>query len=148
MLIQVTIREVSFMNKLAVLLLGLILVLPMSACNRNNNGAPDANPPASSPAASPGAPAASPSGSPVGSPGASPSGSVDAQAIYKQNCIACHAADLRGGVGPNLQKVGARMSADQIAAKITAGGGGMTAFKGVLTDAQIHSLADWLSTHK
>jgi cytochrome c551 len=140
------------MNKLAVVLLGLILVLSMSACNRNNNGAPDANPPASSPAASPGAPAASPggspSGSPVGSPGASPSGSVDAQAIYKQNCIACHAADLRGGVGPNLQKVGARMSADQIAAKITAGGGGMTPFKGVLTDAQIHTLANWLSTQK
>jgi cytochrome c551 len=146
------------MNKLVAVLLGLTLVLSMSACNRNNNGAPDANPPAASPGGSPGgspsAPAASPGGSPPGSPAGSPAaspgtgGAAAAQALYKQNCIACHAADLRGGVGPNLQKVGARMTAEQIAARINAGGGGMTAFKGVLTDAQIHTLADWLSTKK
>jgi cytochrome c551 len=134
------------MHKIVVALLALTLVLSVSACNRNNNGAPDDTPPAGSPGGSPGA---SPGGSPAASPGASPTGgTADAQALYKQQCIACHAADMSGGVGPNLQHVGARMSAADIAGKISNGGGGMTAFKGVLTDAQIQALGNWLSSQK
>ncbi|WP_123041964.1 c-type cytochrome [Cohnella candidum] len=129
-------------NKVVAVFLVFALVLAISACQRNNNGAPDqtpAAPPAGSPAASPASPAASPSGA---------AGNVNAEAVFKQNCIACHGADLHGGVGPNLTAVGSRLSSDAIAAKISAGGGGMTAFKGVLSDAEIHALADWLAAKK
>ena len=125
-------------NKVGIALLAAMLVLAVSACQRNNNGAPDqANPPAASPTGTTTTPA--------------PGGTVaaaDAEALYRSKCVACHAADLHGGVGPNLQDVGARMSPDDIAAKIAAGGGGMTAFKGILTDDEIRSLTDWLATKK
>lgn len=125
------------MKKIAIGLLAGMLVLFSGACQRNNNGAPDNT--------------AAPPASPTGTSAASPTGTVttaNAEAVYKKQCIACHAADLHGGVGPNLQDVGARMSADDIANKIAVGGGGMNAFKGVLTDDEIHALADWLSTKK
>jgi cytochrome c551 len=40
------------------------------------------------------------------------------------------------------------MAASDIALKIRNGGGGMTAFKGVLTDDQIQAVANWLSSKK
>jgi len=136
-------------NKLGIALLAAMLALAVSACQRNNNGAPDqANPPAESPTGTATAPAASPTGT-AATP--APGGTVaaaDAEALYKSKCLACHAADLHGGVGPGLQDVGARMSTDDIAAKIAAGGGGMTAFKGILTDDEIRVLADWLAAKK
>ena len=78
-------------------------------------------------------------------------GTVDAAAaeeIYKNSCIGCHAADLGGGVGPNLQKVGSEMTADQIHDKIAKGGGGMPAFKGQLSDDEITALTNWLAAKK
>ncbi|REK71144.1 c-type cytochrome [Paenibacillus paeoniae] len=78
-------------------------------------------------------------------------GTVDAaaaEAIYKQNCIGCHAVDLSGGVGPNLQKVGAKLSADQIKATITNGRGGMPAYKDQLSSADIDTLSNWLASMK
>ncbi|GGD54109.1 c-type cytochrome [Paenibacillus nasutitermitis] len=71
-----------------------------------------------------------------------------AEAVYKQQCISCHAADLAGAVGPNLQKVGARLDAEQISTRIQNGGGGMPAYKGNLTDDEIGALAEWLAAHK
>jgi cytochrome c551 len=138
----------SMKKKIGITVLSFAVILAAGACQRNNNGAPDNT---TSPSAAPGGTASAPAGSPSGSQAASPSGpasSVNAEAVYQQQCIACHAADLHGGVGPNLQNVGSRMSADNIAAKISAGGGGMTAFKGVLTDPEIHALADWLAAKK
>ncbi|MFD0711951.1 c-type cytochrome [Paenibacillus sp. GCM10027626] len=73
---------------------------------------------------------------------------INAEAIYKQNCIGCHAADLSGGVGPNLQKVGSRLTAEQIGVKITDGGSGMPAFKQSLDADQINALTQWLADHK
>ena len=73
---------------------------------------------------------------------------IDAQAVFKQNCISCHGDQLQGGVGPNLQKVGAAMTADQIAAKIGSGGGGMPPFKGQLKDDEIAALSNWLAAKK
>lgn len=74
----------------------------------------------------------------------------DIQEIYKQNCVSCHGAELEGRVGgnSNLQQVGARKSHEEIANMIINGGGGMRAFKGVLSDEQITGLADWLVTLK
>lgn len=136
-------------NKVGIALLAAMLVLAVSACQRNNNGAPDqANPPAASPTGTTTAPAASPPGTTTTPAPGGTVAAADAEALYKSKCVACHAADLHGGVGPNLQDVGARMSPDDIAAKIAAGGGGMTAFKGILTDDEIRSLTDWLATKK
>ncbi|UUZ86586.1 cytochrome c [Paenibacillus sp. P26] len=75
-------------------------------------------------------------------------GNPDAAAIYKQQCLSCHAADLSGKVGPNLQKVGAKLTKEQIAGKIEAGGGGMPAFKSLLNGQQIDTLASWLADKK
>lgn len=78
-------------------------------------------------------------------------GTVDAaaaEAVYQANCISCHATDLTGGVGPNIQKVGAKLSVEDITKRIDEGGGGMPAFKGTLTDADIANLAGWLGSMK
>ena len=71
-----------------------------------------------------------------------------AEATYKAQCVGCHAADMSGGVGPNLQKVGAKLTAEQISTQIHNGGGGMPAYKGTLTEDQITALTDWLAAKK
>lgn len=71
-----------------------------------------------------------------------------AEAIYKKNCIGCHAVDLAGGVGPNLQKVGAKISVDEIKAKIANGAGGMPAYKDQLSEVEIDALSNWLAAMK
>ncbi|WII36956.1 c-type cytochrome [Paenibacillus thiaminolyticus] len=77
-----------------------------------------------------------------------PAATVDAAAVYKQNCLVCHGANLEGQVGPNLQKVGATRTPEEISTVIHNGGNGMTAFKGVLSEDEISALVDWLSAHK
>ncbi|SFB53932.1 cytochrome c551 [Cohnella sp. OV330] len=111
-----------------------LLAMTTAACGKNNNNNASTTPPSSE------APA-----SPSGTTTASGEG---AETIYKAQCIACHAADLSGGVGPNLTDVGARLSTDEISTRIHNGGGGMPAFKGTLTDDQINTLVNWLSTKK
>lgn len=71
-------------------------------------------------------------------------------ALYKAECLSCHGNDLQGRVGPNtnLEKVGSRMSVDEIAAQIEQGEGVMPAFADQLTKEQIQGLADWLSGKK
>lgn len=72
----------------------------------------------------------------------------EAQSVYQSNCMACHAADLSGGMGPALKDIGARMSQDQIAGIITNGQGRMPGFSGRLSDDQVNNLAAWLATQK
>ncbi|MDG0792905.1 cytochrome c [Cohnella ginsengisoli] len=110
-----------------------LLAMTTAACGKSNNNA-STTPPSSEAPASPG--------------GTTTASGEDAETIYKAQCIACHAADLSGGVGPNLTNVGARLSADEISTRIHNGGGGMPAFKGTLTDDQINTLVNWLSTKK
>jgi cytochrome c551 len=83
------------------------------------------------------------------SPAGSPS-KVDAQSVYKQNCVSCHGDNLEGKMGgnTNLSKVGAKLSKDKIANQISNGGGGMMAFKGKLKDEEINALAEWLAAKK
>jgi mono/diheme cytochrome c family protein len=69
-----------------------------------------------------------------------------AKALFKDNCMSCHGASLEGGFGPSLKKVGSQMSKADIAAQITNGGGGMTAFGKTLDAGQIETLAAWLAT--
>ncbi|MWC27960.1 c-type cytochrome [Paenibacillus sp. MMS18-CY102] len=73
---------------------------------------------------------------------------ADAEKVYQANCIGCHATDLAGGVGPNLQKVGGKLSSDEIKTTIANGRGGMPAFKDKLSDTEITALSSWLAEHK
>ncbi len=109
------------------------LALSLTGCGGNGDNDNQNN--ATTPV-SPGAPAGTPD------PAA---GTVSAEAVYSTSCITCHAADLSGGMGPELQKVGSRMTADEIGNRIANGGGGMPAFKGNLTDDQINALTQWLA---
>ncbi|MDF2644993.1 MAG: cytochrome c class [Paenibacillus sp.] len=76
---------------------------------------------------------------------------VKAQELFTTNkCISCHGVDLAGKVGPktNLQKVGSRLSSEQIANKIKNGGGGMPIYKTTISEEDIGLLSDWLHSKK
>lgn len=74
-------------------------------------------------------------------------GSTDPEAIFQNSCVSCHGADLSGGVGPDLTKVGGRYSKDEIKEIIINGtDGGMPA--GLVEDKQADALAEWLSKKK
>lgn len=80
-----------------------------------------------------------------------PAGTLDAnlaQTTFKQNCMSCHGTDLQGGAGPNLQKVGIKLSDEQIFKKIESGGGMMPAFKTQLKEEEVANLARWLAEKK
>jgi cytochrome c551 len=56
--------------------------------------------------------------------------------------------DGKGSPNKNLQKVGARLTKEQIAAKITNGGGGMPALGKALSAEEINAVAEWLAQKK
>lgn len=117
------------------------LALAVAACGGNNTTPTPSAPPAETPAP----PADNTGGEAAG--GAETT--VDATAVYEANCMGCHATDLSGqGNFPALQTVGATMSKEEIAAKISAGGNGMPAFQGRLSDEEIDALSQWLSEKK
>ncbi|ULL19141.1 cytochrome c [Paenibacillus sp. H1-7] len=76
--------------------------------------------------------------------------SEQVQSVYKQSCMSCHGNSLEGKVGPstNLQKVGGRMTKEQIAKQITNGGNGMPGFGGKLKQEDVDALASWLAEKK
>lgn len=73
-------------------------------------------------------------------------GSIDAPALYAELCSVCHAADGKGGIGPDLTgayKYG--KNASEIANSVANGrAGGMPAFGTQLSSAEISALADHL----
>lgn len=72
-----------------------------------------------------------------------------AGATVKANCITCHGDQLQGGAGPNLQKIGAELTAEQLYGIITKGKGGMMpSFKDRLKDEEIANVAMWLAEKK
>ncbi len=70
----------------------------------------------------------------------------EAIAIYKSQCMSCHATDLSGRVGPSLQKIGSKLTPDEIVHIIRNGGKGMPAFSKLMKEQDIQSLAKWLET--
>lgn len=77
------------------------------------------------------------------------SDSVDATAankLFQQNCASCHGNNLEGKVGPNLQKIGSKMSKDDILKQIKNGGGGMPA--GLISGSDADTVASWLASKK
>ncbi|MFC9776334.1 c-type cytochrome [Paenibacillus chitinolyticus] len=140
------------MNKRMTSLVAVLLVTASLAACGQKQTAPTPQPttpastapPAASPTASPGAAAGG------NAPEGAGSGSQTAQAesLFKAQCIACHGADLGGGVGPNLQKAGSRLSEADVKNILLNGRGGMPAFKGNLSDTDIQALAAWLAAKK
>lgn len=76
--------------------------------------------------------------------------SDEVQAVFKQQCLSCHAANLEGKVGPktNLQQVGSRLTKEQILNQINNGGNGMPAYGGKLKQEEKEALAAWLAGKK
>ncbi|MFK4393154.1 cytochrome C551 [Bacillus sp. AFS026049] len=74
-------------------------------------------------------------------------GAGDAAKIYENKCSSCHAVNLEGGVGPNLTKVGSKLSKEDIE-KVIANGqsGGMP--KGIIKGKEASMVAEWLAEHK
>ncbi|MBP1967611.1 c-type cytochrome [Paenibacillus aceris] len=73
---------------------------------------------------------------------------AEAQALFKDNCMACHGASLEGDFGPNLTKVGSRKTKDQIVQQIVKGKGDMPPFQEALKPEEIEALATWLAAKK
>jgi cytochrome c551 len=126
-------------------------VSPQTAPSATPTIAPQASPaPATSPAATATAtpkPSIAPTSAPKAS-AASEDSSSAAPTLFKQNCVSCHGVELQGDFGPNLQKVGGRLTKDQITKQIHDGGGDMPPFGTQLKDEEIQSLATWLSAKK
>lgn len=131
------------MRKVGFLLVLSAILIALSACggSKDNGNASPAPTQSQTPAESQ-APAD------TGAAGGGAVNAEEAQSVYQSNCMACHAADLSGGMGPGLKDIGARMSQDQIAGIIANGQGRMPAFSGRLSDDQVNNLAAWLATQK
>ena len=70
----------------------------------------------------------------------------EGQTVFVQNCGTCHtlsAAGTDGNIGPNLDDV--KPDYATVKSQVINGGGGMPAWKGVLTDAQIDSVSKYVS---
>lgn len=74
-------------------------------------------------------------------------GPEDAVAVFKQRCMQCHGTELQGKMGPetNLQKIGAKLTKEQIIFVIHNGGERMQAIRGI-SDDEVDKVATWLST--
>jgi cytochrome c551 len=79
-----------------------------------------------------------------------PDGPAETLELYRSNCIACHAPDLTGNMGPStdISQVGARLDRDEIRRRIAEGGDIMPAFADRLDDAEIDALAGWLAEQR
>lgn len=85
---------------------------------------------------------------PTTAPGGSGSGGpASGGAVFAQNCSSCHtlaAAGAHGNVGPDLDQL--KPPTAVVQRQVTNGGGGMPAFSGRLTPAQITAVANYVSS--
>jgi mono/diheme cytochrome c family protein len=73
-------------------------------------------------------------------------GTANGEALFSENCASCHtlaAANASGKVGPNLDQL--KPSKSVVVKKVTNGGGGMPAFGGRLSTAQIEAIAEYVA---
>lgn len=88
----------------------------------------------------------------AGQPPAATTGGTDAtdaagETIFVDNCGGCHtlaAAGTNGTTGPNLDELGP--DAGRVEEQVRTGGGGMPAFEGELSDADIAAVAEYVSS--
>jgi len=74
--------------------------------------------------------------------------SADGKAIFTANCASCHtlsAAGASGQVGPNLDTL--KPSESTVSSQVEKGGGGMPAFAGQLSDAEIKAVAAYVASN-
>jgi ubiquinol-cytochrome c reductase cytochrome b subunit len=72
-----------------------------------------------------------------------------AKLFHAKGCQFCHAISGQGGErGPDLTNVGERMTADQIAARITNGGPNMPAYSRNLRPEDVQAIVRFLSTRR
>jgi cytochrome c5 len=73
-------------------------------------------------------------------------GAANGNALFTENCASCHtlaAANASGKVGTNLDEV--KPPKPVVVKQVTNGGGGMPAFGGRLSTAQIEAIADYVA---
>jgi len=130
------IERLNIRSTVAVLALAAI-VLGVVACGGSSGSSSSAAPPATS-------------STPTSTPTSSGGGEVSAAAgkdVFESNCATCHTladAGATGSVGPNLDD----LKPDEATVKnqVTNGGGGMPAFGSQLSEAQIESVAKYVSS--
>ncbi|GGA67249.1 c-type cytochrome [Ornithinibacillus halotolerans] len=73
-----------------------------------------------------------------------------AEEVYEANCAACHGANLAGGAGPSLEKIGAEYSVEELNEIISNGieGTSMPGFGDRLSEDEINQLSEWLAAKK
>jgi cbb3-type cytochrome c oxidase subunit III len=94
------------------------------------------------------APVAAPPPAPPPPAGGGGGGGEDGKAIFSSNCASCHtlsAAGASGTIGPNLDE--AKPDEALARERVTNGMGVMPAFKGKLTEAQIATVAKFVSAN-
>ncbi|MFC4409534.1 cytochrome c551 [Chungangia koreensis] len=69
-----------------------------------------------------------------------------AEEVLNQSCISCHGQNLEGGMGPSLNDVGGRLSADEIRSTIENGKGQMP--PGLISGEDLDAVVDYLSKQK
>lgn len=80
-------------------------------------------------------------------PPPAPTAAASGEAVFTENCGGCHtlaAAGTNGSVGPNLDELMPDMA--HVEEQVRNGGGGMPAFEGELSDAQIAAVAEYVSS--
>ncbi len=83
---------------------------------------------------------------PTTTTGKTTGGTANGATLFMQNCASCHtlaAAHATGSVGPNLDQL--KPSKATLVSKVTDGGGGMPAFGGRLSAAQIKAIAAYVA---
>ena len=83
----------------------------------------------------------------VAGTGVAAKSSTNGKDIFSANCGSCHTlkdAGTNGNVGPNLDQL--KPPFEIVQHQVTNGGGGMPAFKGKLTPAQITAVAKYVSS--
>jgi quinohemoprotein ethanol dehydrogenase len=83
---------------------------------------------------------------PTPTPASAPA-AADGKQLFAENCATCHGALGKGGNGgPDLTAIPRAKNEAHVIKQVTNGGGGMPAFKGQLTDAEIRAVAKYVTT--
>ncbi|WP_377887708.1 cytochrome c551 [Alkalihalobacillus sp. R86527] len=122
------------MKRWLTVLLGLLLAIGLTACggNSSNEGAMNEG--------------SSDESTEEGTDQATDYDEAAAKDTYNQQCMQCHGENLKGEVGPNLTKVGERLSKDQILNIVKNGKGQMPA--NLVEGKEAENLATWLASMK